>query len=310
MNRRTLLWILGTAALVIAALVGLVLRPGLPPGVPREDTALSSRAEPAATRIVSLVPSATEMLFAIGAGPQMVAVSSFDQYPPEVASLPRVGALIDPDVERILSLEPDLVVVYGTQRDLRAQLERARIPVFSYTHGGIGDALDAMRALGARTGHREPASSLAARIGADLAALRNRVQGRRRPQTLLVLGREPLTLRGVYASGGRGFLHEMLTIAGGSNVFGDVDRENVQPSTESLLARAPEVIVELRPGAPPDAATIAREQDAWRSLAAVPAVQRKRVHLLYGNALLVAGPRIVWATEQLARAIHPDAFQP
>lgn len=308
MTRRIILWILGTVALVIAALVVLVLRPSLQPPVPREDMAASSRVGPPATRIVSLVPSATEMLFAIGAGPQMVAVSSFDQYPPEVAALPRVGALIDPDMERILTLKPDLVVAYGSQHDLRVQLERARVPVFAYTHGGIGDALDAMRALGARTGHAREASNLAARIGADLAALRNRVQDRRPPLTLLVLGREPLTLRGVYASGGRGFLHEMLTIAGGRNVFGDVDRENVQPSTESLLARAPEVIVELRPGTPPDAATIAREQDAWRSLAAVPAVRQKRMHLLYGDALLVAGPRIVWATEQIARAIHPEAF--
>jgi ABC-type Fe3+-hydroxamate transport system substrate-binding protein len=78
-------------------------------------------------RIVSLVPSVTETLFAIGAGPQVVGVSSYDREPPEVSKLPRVGALIDPNVERILSLRPDLVVVYASQADLREQMRRAGI---------------------------------------------------------------------------------------------------------------------------------------------------------------------------------------
>ena len=89
--------------------------------------ALSAQAPP--SRIVSLVPAATEMLFAIGAGPRVIAVSSYDHEPPEVDRLPRVGALLDPDLERILSLRADLVVVYGTQHELKQQLARATIPV-------------------------------------------------------------------------------------------------------------------------------------------------------------------------------------
>ena len=104
-------------------------------------------------RVVSLVPAVTEMLFAIGAGPQVVGVSSFDKTPAEVATRPRVGALLDPDLERILSLKPDLVVTYGSQEALHEQLARARIDTFTYRHGGIGDTLDTMEAIGARTGH-------------------------------------------------------------------------------------------------------------------------------------------------------------
>src|SRR5262245_21122101 len=80
------------------------------------------------SRIVSLIPAVTEMLFALGAGSQVVAVSSFDDYPPQVKGLPRVGALLDPDLERILSLRPELVIVYESQVDLRRQLERASVP--------------------------------------------------------------------------------------------------------------------------------------------------------------------------------------
>src|SRR6185312_14915703 len=92
---------------------------------------------PSAARIVSLVPALTEMLFAIGAGPQVVAVSSYDEFPPQVKSLPRVGALLDPDMERILALRPDLVLSYGSQTDVQAQLARANIRVFSYRHAGL-----------------------------------------------------------------------------------------------------------------------------------------------------------------------------
>src|SRR5438045_8356176 len=81
-------------------------------------------------RIISLVPALTEMLFAMGAGAQVVAVSSFDEYPPEVKNLERVGALLDPNLERILSLRPDLVAIYGRQQDLKTQLARASIPVY------------------------------------------------------------------------------------------------------------------------------------------------------------------------------------
>jgi len=83
-----------------------------------------------AHRIVSIVPATTEMLFAMGAGNRVVAVGSYDRFPPEVDKLPRVGALLDPDVERIIAIHPDLVVLYGTQTELRTQLERAAIPFY------------------------------------------------------------------------------------------------------------------------------------------------------------------------------------
>ena len=105
------------------------------------------------SRIISLVPALTEMLFAIGAGPQVVAVSSYDEFPPEVKALPRVGALLDPDTERIISLKPDLVITYGSQVDLQTQMKRASVATFDYRHGGLDHILATMRELGQRTGH-------------------------------------------------------------------------------------------------------------------------------------------------------------
>src|SRR6478736_9441634 len=103
-------------------------------------------------RIISLVPNVTEILFAIGAGPQVVAVSTYDVEPPEVRTLPTVGALLDPDTERIISLRPDLVITYGTQNELQAQLKSANIPYFDYRHAGLEHVMVTMRELGQRTG--------------------------------------------------------------------------------------------------------------------------------------------------------------
>ncbi len=256
-------------------------------------------------RIVSLVPALTEMLYAIGAGPQVVAVSSYDEYPPEVKALPRVGALLDPDTERIISLKPDLVITYGSQVDLQAQMKRAGIPTFDYRHAGLSHILVTMTELGVRTGHAADADKAVAAIEARLAAVRARVAGKRRPKTLLVFSREPKTLRNMYVSGGRGFLHDMLEIAGGDDVFNDIDKESVQVSTETILSRAPEVILELRPEEIPAGLPMQQELASWARLASVPAVRNQQVLFISGHAVTVPGPRIAESVERMAKALHP-----
>lgn len=256
-------------------------------------------------RIISLVPALTEMLFAIGAGPQVVAVSSYDTFPPEAASRPKVGALLDPDVERIFSLTPDLVITYGSQSDLRRQLERAAIPIFDYRHAGLADVLTTLRAIGRATGHDAEAASLASDIERRLNAVRARTAAAPAPRTLLVFGREPGSLRNMYVSGGTGFLHDMLVVAGGANVFADVGRESVQATTELILARAPDVIIEVREGPPLSDADVRARTADWDRLAAVPAVKARRVHIVSGTGLVVPGPRVAAAVERLAGVLHP-----
>lgn len=258
-----------------------------------------------AARIVSLVPALTEMVFAVGAGDRVVAVSSYDQYPLEVKALPRVGALLDPDVERIISLRPDLVLLYGSQTDLMAQLKRASIGYYEYRHGDLSAVTATIRALGARTGRAAAADSLAASIEQRLAELRRRTAGQPKPRTLLVFGRERGSLRNIYASGGRGFLHDILDAAGGTNVFASMRTESVQASSEQILTRAPDVIVEVRST---ETVTAAEQQEAvtsWSVLGSLPAVRHHRVIVLGGQGLVVPGPRIADSAEALARALHP-----
>lgn len=255
------------------------------------------------SRIISLVPAATEMLFELGVGGRVVGVSSFDRHPPEVETIARVGALLDPDVERILALRPDLAVVYHSQTDLRTQLEAAKVPLFVYTHAGLPDVVTTLRALAGRVGAAARGEALAEDIETGVARVRARVAGLPKPRTLIVFGREAFSLRGIYASGGLGFVHDMVTAAGGENVFGDVKREAVQATSELILARKPDVILELRAD-PLDPAALAREIRTWSVLPSVPAVRNGRVHILVDPRTVIPGPRIVGAIEALAGVLH------
>jgi iron complex transport system substrate-binding protein len=254
-------------------------------------------------RIVSFIPAVTEMLFALGAGDRVVAVGSFDRYPPEIEKLPRVGALLDPDLERILSLRPDLVTVYGSQTDLRAQLERAKVPIFVYSHAELSDVTKTILDLGDRVGRAERARAVTGEVEQALSDVRRRVAPLPRPRTLIVFGRESLSLRGIYASGGYGFVHDMVTTAGGDNVFADLKQQAVQATAELIIARRPEVILELR-AEPLRPDRQARELATWKQLSSVPAVRDGRVHIIADPRVVVPGPRVGEGVALLADALH------
>jgi len=279
-------------ALLIGHVAGLAAQRSTSSAVPR--------------RIVSLVPATTEMLFAMGAGNRVIGVGTYDRFPPEVDRLPRLGGLLDPNIEQLIALRPELVIVYDTQADLRRQLERAGIPMWPYSTRDLADVTSTVRALGTRIGLSAEANATADGIEARLKAVQARVAGQRRPRTLLVFGREPGTLREINASGGYGFLHDLLEIAGGTDVLADVKRASVTMSTEMVLARAPEVIVELHYGEEWPASRIAEETRVWSQLSSVPAVRNKRVVLVAGDEFVVPGPRVPMAAERLAAILHPE----
>ena len=260
---------------------------------------------PRPARIISLIPAVTEALFAIGAGDQVAGVSSFDNYPPEATTRTPVGALLNPDFERILSLKPDLVVLYVTQKELASRLERARVPTFEYRHTGLADISATIRSLGDRVGRQPEAARVARELEAGLEEVRRATASRPRPRVVLVFGREAGTLRSIFVSGGVGFLHDLVETAGGRNAFADVNRESLQVSSETILARAPEVIIEMRQSTWDQSAT-ARELAVWRTLPALPAVRSNRVHLVADDRLFIPGPRVVDGARVLARSIHPD----
>ncbi|MFW6198731.1 MAG: ABC transporter substrate-binding protein [Acidobacteriota bacterium] len=290
--------------MLVAALTGPVPSPGEPP----------SRSLPQAAgveRVISVVPAATETLFAMGAGDLMVGVGSYDRWPPAARELPRVGAYLDPDLERMIALRPDLAVIDAGQRDLARQLDAAGIGVFRFRHGGLDDAIRTMRELGAAVGRRSAGEALAAAVREDLEALERRLADRPRPEVLLVFGRSG-GFGDLWVVGGRQFLHEILVIVGGRNVFGEVERLSFQVGLETVLSRRPDVVLELTPGGTGgdeegagergtpggDAERAVRQQ--WRRL---PGFEDVRVELLPPDAL-VPGPRMPEVARHMAEMLH------
>lgn len=289
--------------ILLAAIASLVLMRAVGSSAQRRTTPAPPQ------RIVSLVPATTEMLYVMGAGSRLVGVGSYDRYPPDVEKLPRLGGLLDPSVERLIALRPDLVIVYDSQTDLRRQLERARLPAWGYSLKGLPDITSTMRALGERIGMAAQGKAAAANIEAQLRAIQSRVAGRPRPRTLLVFGREPGSLRGINASGGYGFLHDLLEVAGGTDVLSDIKQATVSMSSEMVLGRAPEVIIEVHYGDSLKNTQLDTERRVWDTLRAVPAVRTRRVYLLAGDEFVVPGPRVVQAADRFARALHPGPLR-
>jgi iron complex transport system substrate-binding protein len=263
----------------------------------------ASTAQKPPQRIISVIPAITEMLFALGAGDRVVAVGSFDKYPPDVEKLPRVGALLDPDLERILSLRPDLVAIYGSQADLRKQLDRAGVPVFVYQHAGLSHVRSTITELGQRIGATDSARQLVREIDRRLDEVKRGLPQGPGPRTLIVMSRDSFSLRGIYASGGVGFIHDMVTAAGGTNVFADVQKEAVQATTELIIARRPELIIELR-AEPLSTANAAKERTVWNALASVPAVRNGRIHIITDRRTVIPGPRVGEGVEVISQFLY------
>ncbi|HEX7780668.1 MAG TPA: ABC transporter substrate-binding protein, partial [Vicinamibacterales bacterium] len=161
--------------------------------------------------------------------------------------------------------------------------------------------------LGRRVGRGEEAERLATRIERDIADVRKQVAGRTRPKTAVIFDREPGSLRSMYASAGIGFMHDMLEAAGGTDVFADQEKQSLQLSAETLLARAPEVIIEVQTTDAWSPERVAKELSVWKALSALPAVRTGRVHILTDDRLSIPGPRVAEAIRLLARVLHPSS---
>ncbi len=257
-------------------------------------------------RIVSLIPAVTELLFAIGAGDEVVGVSNYDRVPDAVRTRTRVGGLVDPATETILALRPTLVVVYETQAELRTALDAAGIRTFRYQHDSIASLADTITRLGEATGHTREGQALWTAMNQEFSAIRERTADMPRPRVLFVTGRQPGVLQGLYVAGGAGFLNEVVQLAGGQNVFADVNRASAQVNVEEIMTHRPDVIVEVwatRRFAPGGAR---RERDLWNRLGALPAVRTNRVFEMTDERLVVPGPRLPQGIRLLAKLLHPN----
>ena len=234
-------------------------------------------------RVVSLAPSITEIVYALGEGGRLVGVCAQCDHPPEVARIPRVGGYLTPSVEVVLATRPDLVIAVpspGNREAVRA-LERVGVRMLVVHDRTLADLWTSIAQVADALGVPGAGERLVGYVAGRLDAVRTRVAGLAPRRVLVVVGHNPLI-----AVGGDNLQDELVTLAGGVNVAADAGRAWPTLSLELVVARAPEVIVDAAMGSEANGAAL------LQALPSVPAVRSGRVVRLAGDTLLRAGPRV------------------
>jgi ABC-type hemin transport system substrate-binding protein len=278
----------------ILSLLLLVLLAGCGKG--EERAAAGSAAS--CRRVIALAPNLSETLFALGLGARVVGVDDYSHWPPEVETLPRLGGLFNPNLERIVSLHPDLALLVPSERDIGEKLRRFEIDSLIVSNETLADIERSFHKIAGRCGVPEAGARLAAewRDGLRPAA----VPGA--PRVLLSTGRPAGRLVDLVVAGPGTFLDELLHRLGAVNAFADAPIRYPEVGMEEIVARAPDVVIELR--ADPLSAEVAgRLVDDWRALPQLPAVREKRVQVISGDHVLIPGPRLPQFYRELRKAL-------
>ncbi len=256
-------------------------------------------------RIVSLLPSNTEILFAVGAGDQVVGVTSYCNYPPEATTREQVGGITNKSlsVETIIALEPDLILASGSQDETIPVLEETGLKVIVLEPKTIDDIYTNIELVGRVTGHPDQATVLANELRGRATAVKEKVAAvppPERPAVFYEVWDEPLMTAGPDT-----FIGQLIELAGGENIFADVNEDWPQISPELIVERNPEVIL----GPEAHGSALMAEQIATRpGWANIAAVQNERIYLLDGDMVSRPGPRLIDVLEEIARDLYPDLF--
>ncbi len=250
-------------------------------------------------RLVSLAPSITECLHAVGAGGALVGVTESCDFPPEAAAVPKVGSFTAPDPERILALKPDAVLTTSrAPAPARVFLERNGVRVATIPLERLDDVPRGLQTVGEIAGRAAEGRAAAEEWRGRLAAIRSR-GGRRPPRRIfLEIWHDPLT-----APGASSFITEAIEAAGGASVTADLPGEYVRVSPDLVVRRRPDAIVLAYMGAAPAAGDVARRV-GWEDL---PAVREGRIiRDIDPSLLLRPGPRLIDGIEALRRRLEGD----
>jgi cobalamin transport system substrate-binding protein len=252
-------------------------------------------------RIVSLAPSITETLFALGAGPEVVGVSQYCDFPKAALKLPKVGSFLTPNVEAILALRPTLIIGLASssnQRQIRA-LREMGFATLMVTDDSLKGIENSIGQIGDRIGRAGTARQLLTSMQAHIDAVRARLKGVKSRRVLMMVGHQPMV------AVGRGtFLDELLKIAHGVNIADRSPQSWPRLSIEYIIAMAPEVILDGQMGS-----ESAAPSSFWARYPTIPAVRNHHVYGYPQDPMLHPGPRVWQSLEIIASRIHPEAWR-
>jgi iron complex transport system substrate-binding protein len=214
---------------------------------------------------------------------------------------------MNPNLEVVAKLQPDLVLLEGKQPKIRTFCERRNIPIIGVAINSLDTLREGIATISKALGCDEKGRALSGRISKELLEIKEKVADLPRPRVLLALGHRMGSLSGIYTSGGKGFLSEILELAGGEDIFKDMEKVYREISLEAMIKRAPDIILEMHPGedlSPEDWEQIKKD---WEGIRTIPAVRNGRIILVEDSFALVPGPRVPLMARKLAGVLHPDA---
>ncbi len=252
------------------------------------------------TRIVSLAPSITEMLFAMEAGEQLVGVTDFCDFPPDARQKPKVG-YSNPNLESLVALQPDLVVAPDDflKPDVIVKLEQLKIPVFILADKNVEGIFVHIQTLGRIVGRSSKADTVAMQLRQQVAVIQRRIQGRAPVRMLYVLNSQPLITVGPGS-----FIDQLIRMAGGTNVAAKSATPYPRLSMEAVLQEDPQVLV--FPVGKAEGISES-EQQTWRQWSTMTAVKQGRLHQIPADWLNRPGPRITRGLDALVEILHPGS---
>ena len=290
------------SGLLISTVTGC--QPEFQPGTYTDDMGREVSIDEAPEKIVSHVPPITEILFALGLGEKVVGVSDYCDYPEEAKSKPSVGDYYNPSLERIVDLEPDLVLTDGHSESVQ-QIDSLGITMVVIDPKDIEGIYRDIELLGKITGVEANAEKLVNDMKEDVAHIVEQVKDAARIKTFYVI--DATDLSNPWTAGPGSFVDSLITMAGGENIAGEAPGAWVEFSVEQIVSSNPEIIIiPAAHGTAIISPESLEEHPAWREISAV---KNGRVYVIDGDLVDGFGPRIVQGLEEIARIIHPELFE-
>ena len=275
-------------------------------GVVASGTAMYEKLQ-SPQRIVSLAPSITESLYALGLIDRVVGVTRYCDYPPEALTKTKIGGYYDPNYEAIVMLEPDLIIMLAEHEGPREHLAELGYPIIVVNHKSISGILRSIEAVGKACGALQKAKSITEDIKARMERIRAKTAGQPSPRVMVSIGRNmgSGTLKDVYISGKEGFYDEMIEMIGGVNAYGGGVAFPVV-SSEGIVTMNPEVIIDMVPDLEENGWNPEMILKEWDALSQVDAVKNRRVYVFGEDYVAVPGPRFISIMEKMARVMYPN----
>ena len=262
----------------------------------------------ASQRVISTSPAITEILFAIGAGDRVVGVTDFCSYPKQACRLPSIGGLLNPSTETWITLKPDLIIIQEDSEVIQKNAKIFEIPSLTVSVNNLNNILNSIQIIADSLHMPQAGHQLAIKIKTKIEGYRTHLKKIKPRQVLMLLSDTNDPSRDLYAVGRDTFLNELLTIAGGENVLPDTMARYPKVSKEYIIAKSPEIIIEVGPKSNLSKEETLARKKTWGKFSTLRAVKDDKLYFIGADYILIPGPRLLNILDDFTRTIHPELF--